>query len=199
MYQFLHRKELIGIITIILGIISYIPYIRNMITGKTKPHIFSRILRGTGALIVFAGQWSDGAWAGSWSNLLAGVLCLGIAIYAYFYHGVAYITRSDKIFFVLSVAALVLYFLTDTRLRSIILINIADIFSLIPTIRKSRDHPYTETMSLYYLSAIKFALMIAATGIYSFVTVSNSILRALLNAFFVIVLIVRRRQITSHR
>ncbi len=193
----LHRKELIGVITIAIWLIAYFFYIRDMFHGKTKPHIFSRILRWVWAWIVFAGQWSDGAGAGSRSNFLTWFICLAIAIYAYFHHGVSYITRSDTVFFLLAFLALVLYFLTDTRLWSIIIINIGDILSLLPSIRKSRNKPYEETISMYVLSSIKFVLMILATASYSFVTVSNTILRALLNAFFVIVLIIRRRQIIT--
>gem|GEM_PF-2613664 len=62
------------------------------------------------------------------------------------------------------------------------LINIVDTLSFIPTIRKSRSDPHTETMSLYMISVFKFMIVIAATAQYSFVTTSNSILRVILNA-----------------
>jgi len=194
----IERKWIVGVITILIGIVSYFFYIRDMFHGKTRPHIFSRILRWVGAWIVFAGQWSDGAGAWSWSNFLTGFICLGIAVYAYFHHGISYITKIDIAFFLLAFVALVVYFLTNTRLRSIIIINLGDILSLIPSIRKSWNKPYEETISMYALSSIKFILMIAATASYSFVTVSNSILRALLNAWFVMILYVRRRQSISH-
>jgi len=57
-------KEVVGILTIILGLIAYVSYISNMFRGTTRPHVFSWVLWGCWALIVFA--WQRLNWAGAW-------------------------------------------------------------------------------------------------------------------------------------
>tara|TARA_B100000745_G_C20058043_1_gene360921 strand:+ start:395 stop:511 length:117 start_codon:yes stop_codon:yes gene_type:complete len=37
----LEIKEIIGVITVILGVVGYIPYLRDVLKGKTKPHVYT--------------------------------------------------------------------------------------------------------------------------------------------------------------
>jgi len=181
-----------------MGIVSYIPYIKNMIKGKTKPHVFTWLLWSIGSLIMFVGQRSDGAWAWSRWNLAVSVIAIRIVIYSLLHKGQKYITTHDRVLFWLAILAIIVYLLTDDRRRSVMLINIVDTLSFIPTIRKSRSDPHTETMSLYMISVFKFMIVIAATAQYSFVTTSNSILRVILNAWFVGILYRRRKALQHH-
>ncbi len=76
------------------------------------------------------------------------------------------------------------------------LLNIADILSFAPTIRKSRSEPHTETMSMYAINTLKFVIVIVATAHYSFITISSSVLRIVINGIFVGVLYRRRKKIS---
>lgn len=49
-------KEIFGTISVILAFIAYIPYIRSIILGNTKPHIFSWIIWSISIFIVFLTQ-----------------------------------------------------------------------------------------------------------------------------------------------
>lgn len=53
----LELKEIIGMITVILGIVGYIPYLRDVLRGKTKPHVYTWFVWGLITLIIFALQW----------------------------------------------------------------------------------------------------------------------------------------------
>jgi len=59
-------KTALGIIATVMAFVSYIPYIRNMLSGKTKPHAFSWLVWGTLTAIAFVGQVSKGAGPGAW-------------------------------------------------------------------------------------------------------------------------------------
>ena len=49
-------KSIVGVIAVLLTFSGYIPYIRDITKGKTKPHVFSWFLWGFVTLIVFALQ-----------------------------------------------------------------------------------------------------------------------------------------------
>jgi len=53
MYEF---KNILGIIATVLVFIGYIPYLRDIVKGKTKPHIYSWFLWCFVTLIAFALQ-----------------------------------------------------------------------------------------------------------------------------------------------
>ncbi len=188
-------KSLLWAIAVIIGMVSYIPYIRDMFAWKTKPHVFSWFLRWFWSLILFIGKWDGGAWAWARANLRVAVICLFTTLYGLFHGSKKYITVSDYIVGALALLAFVLYFLTDGRFRPIFLINITDTLSLVPSIRKSRYDPRTETTSMYFMSGIKFCVMIFATAEYSFITLSNNVLRIILNFGFALFLSIRRRQL----
>jgi hypothetical protein len=190
------RQYVLGIVTIIMWIVSYIPYLTDMFKGKTKPHIFTWVIWWTVSFIMFLGQQSNGAWAGSRTTAVAWLLCTIVAVYSFFHKGIRIITRSDYILTWLAIVAIVIYLYTDNRRRSVMLLNIADILSFAPTIRKSWSNPHTETISMYAINALKFIIVIIATAQYSFITTSNNILRIILNTAFVIILYQRRKQIS---
>ena len=82
-------KQLLSAIAIGLTIAAYFPYIRSIIQGKTKPHVFSWVIWGTSTCIVFLAQLVDKGGACAWVIGFSGI----ISIYAAF---LAFIKRSDS-------------------------------------------------------------------------------------------------------
>ncbi len=56
----------LGVIATVMALISYVPYIRDMVAGRTKPHAFTWLVWASLTAIAFAGQISDGAGPGAW-------------------------------------------------------------------------------------------------------------------------------------
>ena len=75
-------KQLLGAIAIGLTIIAYFPYIRSIIQGKTRPHVFSWVIWGTSTSIVFLAQLADKGGAGAWVIGVSGVISIYVAILA---------------------------------------------------------------------------------------------------------------------
>ncbi len=69
-------KTIIGIVAIILTFIGYVPYLRDVIKGKTIPHVYSWFLWGFVTLIAFAIQVSTGGGIGAFVTLTAAVMCV---------------------------------------------------------------------------------------------------------------------------
>ena len=144
-------KETAGIVTIILSLVGYIPYLRDVIKGKTKPHTFSWLIWLIITLIVGIAQLSAGAGWGALHNITTGLACVVILYYA-LKNKDKDITVSDKIMFGLSLLSIPLWVFTKDPLWSIILLTFIDIFAFGPTIRKTWSKPFSETLSSYSIA-----------------------------------------------
>ena len=105
------------------------------------------------------------------------------------------ITRTDWFFLIASIAAMVPWLLSDDPLLSVILITIIDAFGFAPTFRKAYHKPQEETLITFALSAIKFVISIVALSNYSVVTVLYPLSLVIANGAFVLMLIIRRKQL----
>ena len=150
-------KVIVGLIASLLVFVGYAPYVIDTLKGKTKPHIYTWFIWGVVTLLVFFFQFNAGAGAGSWLTLSAGLVCLFIFMLS-FRHGARNITRLDAVFLMLALVALGLWVITKQPLVSVILLVVIDMLGFIPTIRKSWNKPYTETLFSYGLSTFRFAI-----------------------------------------
>lgn len=60
-------KYLLGSATVMLTLYSFSAYFKDLYHGRTKPHAFSWLAWSLSSTIAFAGQWTEGGGAGSWS------------------------------------------------------------------------------------------------------------------------------------
>ena len=68
-------KAVLTIIASFLLIGSYIPYFRDIYSGKTKPHAFSWFIWSLSACIAFAASIVKGGGAGAWVMGMSGAAC----------------------------------------------------------------------------------------------------------------------------
>jgi hypothetical protein len=87
-------KDMLGLLSLLISVVSYVPYVRSIFVANTKPHAFTWLVWGTVMAIAFVAQLSDKAGAGSWSTGLSAAFRLGIGIIALF-RGEKHITRGD--------------------------------------------------------------------------------------------------------
>lgn len=191
-------KTLIGIIAIGIAIISYIPYFRDIFSGKTKPHAFSWLVWGVLNAIVFVGQVSDGDGAGSWVVGFTAAVTLSIFVLSLRF-GEKDIKAFDWFCLIGAGVSLLPWLVTNDPLLSVILVTIIDILGFVPTIRKSYNKPHQETLVTYVLSTVKYLLAIVALQNYSWVTVLFPLAMVVVHIFFVALLIIRRNQITPQK
>ena len=79
-------KELLGAITIVLSLVGYLPYIRDIRKKKTKPHAFSWIIWTLVTFIIGFAQLAAGSGWGAVHNLVTGfvgLVMLRIALTAF--------------------------------------------------------------------------------------------------------------------
>ncbi len=157
-------KALSGIIAGILGIICYIPYLKDIFKSNTKPHIYSwlvwSILQTTGVIAMIAGGASYGA-----LGLGIGSLFCIFIFFLSFKYGTKDITALDTICLIGSLLAILVWISQKNPLISVILITIIDFVGFIPTYRKSYRNPYSETISLY--------LLVVASNIFGVIAIAH--------------------------
>lgn len=185
-------KILISIIAVILTIAGYIPYIRDTLKGRTTPHVYTWFIWGFVTAIAYGLQVEGGAGVGSLVTLAVSLICffiflLGMRI------GKKDITRSDTIFFILSFVALSLWLIAKQPVLSVILASSIDLLGFVPTIRKSWNKPYSETLFTYELNTFRHWLSLLALQHYSIVTWLYPASWAIANGLFSLLLIIRRR------
>lgn len=179
-----------------LGIVSFVPYYRDVLNRSTKPHLFTwivwTVLTGLTALI----QAAEGGGVGALVAAVESVSCLGVALLA-IRSGEKNITRFDWICFALALLAIVLWLLAHQPLLAVFLVVAADGLGFAPTFRKSFYKPHEETALQFGLSAAHW--MIAIVALQS-LTLANWLYPAVISTFdsaLVIMLFIRRRQLAK--
>lgn len=191
-------KNILGYVATCLVFVSYIPYFRDTLSGKTKPHPYTWFLWSFITLIVFMLQFLGGAGSGSFVTLAAAIMCMAVLLLVIFQKNKIKIIKTDAIFLILALIALGLWLIAKQLTFSVILLTTTDLFAFFPTIRKSWSKPYTETLLFYLLETFRFGLAIIALQKYSIVTSLYPVTWLSVEFLFAVMLIYRRKQVSSY-
>ncbi len=187
-------RDVLGIAATVIALVSYLPYFRDIIAGRTRPHAFTWLIWGVLTIIAFVGQLYGHAGPGAWVTAFTALVCIVIAAIAAF-GGNREIVTLDWIALAGAAVALLFWFLTRGPLLSVILITIIDNLGFVPTLRKSYSRPNEETLSTYLLSGVKWMLGIAALERFTVTTALFPLAIVVASWSFVVMLLVRRRQL----
>ena len=189
-------KSFLGAIAVIMTFLAYIPYYRDIIKGKTHPHVYSWTLWGLLTLMIVPLQIIGGAGPATYVSAVAGLLCIGVVILS-LKSGKKDITLSDTLVAGLSLIAMGFWLIADQPIVSIILVVVADMLAFIPTVRKSWHKPFSETLSLYVTNAIRFLIAVIAVKNYTILAVLWPASWAIANLLFSTMIFIRRQQLRT--
>lgn len=178
----------------VLAVFSAVWYLRGVFQGRTVPHLFSWLVWSLINCIGFAAQLSGGAGIASWVLGFSTLFTLTVTVTAIF-RGEKKITRSDQISLAGALLSIALWAVTQNPLWSVILISVIDCFGFYPTFRKSWQRPFDEPLFVYFISAVRFFMAIAALEVISVTTALFPATIAVANLAFVVMAAWRRRQI----
>jgi hypothetical protein len=185
-------KILIGYLSIIVAVFSYVPYFRGILTGKVKPHAFSWLVWSFLVGIAFAAQVVKEGGAGTWATGFTALACFVIFLFA-IVKGDRRFVLFDWISLAAAFVALILWQLTNDPTLSLILVVTTDAFGFLPTLRKGYLKPHEDSPSLWALTATKWGLAIVALGSYSFITLLYPAYLLTLASSYTALLLWRRR------
>jgi hypothetical protein len=164
-------KETLGIAAIALTFLAFGPYVRSILRGHTRPHVFSWIIWGSTTFVVFLAQMQANGGAGAWPIGVSGSIAIFVAVLAYTKKGDGSITNTDWWFLGGAMTSLPLWYITADPLWAVFVLTSVDVLGFGPTIRKAYRYPFEEQMTFYSLFVARNALAIAALEDYSATTV----------------------------
>lgn len=164
-------KPLLGMLATLLTVLAYLPYIRSIFQGKTRPHVFTWIIWGLATGIAFLVTLAEHGGAGAWPIGFSAAVSLFVAVVAYVKRADIRITRMDWMFFIAALAAMPVWWVANDPLWAVMLITLIELLGFGPTMRKAWFQPYSESMSFLAILIVRNMLIIAALGQYSLATV----------------------------
>lgn len=164
-------KELMSAVAIVLTLIAFFPYIRAIIQGAIKPHVFSWIIWGSTTFVVFLAQLEGKAGVGAWPIGVSGIITIFIALLAYIKRSDITITRTDLLFFVTAMTSLPFWYFTSDPLWAVVILTTVDVLGFGPTVRKAYVFPQTESLLFFAVFSVRNIIVIIALENYSVTTV----------------------------
>jgi uncharacterized protein with PQ loop repeat len=192
-------KQILGTIAVILTFIGYVPYICDILKNKTTPHIYSWFLWGFVTALAFALQIADHAGPGAYVTLAAAVLCGVVLVLSFAKKSQKDIQPIDGVFITLAFISLGLWLIAKQPVISAILTTLTDLLGFMPTIRKSWNKPWSETLSFYWANTFRFGLAMFALNRYTVMTALYPLAWLLANGLFAVMLMVRRKCVKEGR
>ena len=164
-------KEILSGAAIVLTIVAFVPYVRAILNGTARPHVFSWVIWGATTFVVFLAQLEGKGGVGAWPIGVSGSITIGIAILAYLKRADIAITVTDWLFFIAALSSLPLWYLTSDPLWAVVVLTIVDVLGFGPTIRKAYHYPHSESVLFFALFAARNLLVVMALEHYSVTTV----------------------------
>lgn len=174
-------KELLGLTAIAIDFGSIVPYIRAIMAGHKKPHVFTWIIWGLTTSVIFFSQLSENAGAGAWVTGFSACLCFVIVGLSLWKNPGLQITRLDWVFFTGALCSIPLWYVTSNPLWAVILLCAIDVMGYVPTLRKAYVLPQEESVFLFAIQILKNCLTISALEVYTVSTVLFSLTVSIMN------------------
>jgi len=160
--------QALGILSALVALSGSIPYIRDILRHKTKPHRITWLIFSILAAISFFSQAAKGASHSLW---LPGVLTFDLFILFLFSlkYGVGGFTKSDKIALLIAAVGLAAWYFTNEAALALYAVVIVNVTGAYLTIEKAYKHPSSETLSSWILSTIAGFLAMLSVGSFNFI------------------------------
>ena len=159
-------KETLAYIAAFIMLFATLPYLIDIVKGKTKPNIVSwltwSILIGIGAAALFAAKQTNVA------LLLVGDFCATFAVVLFgLRYGIAKLDRFDVFCQAGAVLGLLLWLMFNSPLIAIVATIVIDCIGTIPTLRHSWNYPEEETPITFLLGVLATTLTLLSLVRYS--------------------------------
>ncbi len=190
--QAMDIKTVFAIAGIAVGYASYIPYIREIWAGTTRPHLYTWLVWTltfgiAGAGVIQGGSLLVGA------GIVGGALIMTYITWLSLWNGTTDITMSDRIALAAALIACGLWIFFDNPVAAILFATGIDLVGYFPTMRKSWHAPEDESVTAWTGYVVSYTLAIAGLRTYNFFTLTYLLMTALASLVLLIEILVRKR------
>ncbi len=190
-------KLFFSALAILLTFIAFIPYIRSILSGVTKPHVFSWVIWSITTVIVFFAQLDAKGGIGAWPMGVSGAITTLIALLAYLKQADISITRVDWLFFIVALSSLPFWYFSTDPLWAVVILTTVDLIGFGPTFRKAYDFPHEENLPFFMLFMARNGFALLALERYSVTTVLFPLSVSIACLMLLLTVSYRRRAITA--
>lgn len=180
------------VLSSVLMLVCIIPYIVDVIRGKTKPRVVSWFTWALLASITAAASLSDGQYPAGIMAATAALSCL-IVVFLGWKHGNRKIERVDIVCQVAALVGIALWFAFSSPAIAVVAIIGIDLIGGIPTAIHAWQRPYEETWLTFLLGGLGALCTVLAASSYQVTAIAHPVYTVLIN-FVLVVLIVSRHK-----
>jgi len=174
-------KTSIAIVAALLAIAGNVPYLRDIIQKKVKPHPYTWLVWTIVSCIVFFGQVARGAGIGALSTAASEIFTVIIFLLSLKY-GFKNIRRIDTYCLIIALVGIIPWLLTKDPTISVVIAVSIDLFAFSATVRKTWNQPKTETPTLYGMNVLRHIVTLFSFEAYNVATTLHSIVMIAANS-----------------
>ena len=164
-------KLFIGIVSAIIGIAAFAPYIKDMLTRKTRPHMFTWLIWVLTQGTAVVAMWTGGGGAGAITLTICLVLVFIVFLLSIKF-GTRDITHSDTVVLIVALVAILIWWQLDNPILAVVIVSAIDVLGFIPSYRKTYKDPLSETISTWIMYVLSNILAIIALEQYNALTLT---------------------------
>jgi hypothetical protein len=186
-------KLIFAILATVISVAGFfLPYLKEMLKGKTKPHAYTwliwTITQGTAVvgLIYGGGRWGA-------ASLAIGTAFVFLVFLLSFKYGTRNITKSDTIILIAALSAIIIWWQLDNPLLAVFMVSIIDVLGYIPSFRKTFEEPWTEPPILWAIVSFSSIFSIFALNEYNLLTLTYITAITSASLVLLIICLIRRR------
>lgn len=183
-------KIAFSILSACIGLAVFYPYIRDIIQGTTRPHLYTWLIWLITQGIATAGALLGGGGFGAY-NLLIGTIIVFFVCLLSLRYGSKNITASDTIVLLSALGALIAWWQLNNPALALAVAIIIDTLGYFPTYRKTYYEPSSETLSTWVGFVIATLCALLALSEYNFLT-SGYLIATLCTNTIIVILCLRR-------
>ena len=154
---------LLGVLAGVLGAADTVPYVRDILAGRTRPYRWTWLIWAVLAIVVCASQRADGA---SWSLLMAAtqaVLTSVIFVLA-IRRGEGALGTGERVMLAIAAGGVVGWLVAGEPVVATACVVAADLIGAAMMLPKTYRDPESETLATFALASVAGALAAGAVG-----------------------------------
>ena len=186
-------REALAIIGAVIAALGTVPYLVDIVRGKTKPNIvtwltWTMLTAISGAAALVAGEPKTAAF------LFGNSLCTGLVVVLGLKYGTAKFSRFDVACQVSAVLGLVFWLVFNSPTIGIVVPLVVDFIGALPTVRHSWLKPAEETWQAFMVGVIAPMFTIASLTRFNIASLAFPLYLFIANTALVVIIVIRRKQ-----
>lgn len=155
-------REILSAAAVAMTLAAVYPYLRGILRGNMRPHVFSWVIWSFTALLMFAAQVQAGAGVGAWSVGVSAAINITVVVLAWQRRADLHITKVDWAFLVVALSSLPLWYFTADPTAAVVVLTVVIMLGYGPTLRKIHHQPHSESILFFAMFVLRNLLTILA-------------------------------------